>query len=132
MTIKNLVKIKDYHSFLLQESSIWTSVKTRLLKERNTLLENNSKQIQEVERKYFAGFSYKEQKLKQPTETEEIKELNHKLSLIEQHLKTLENEWNRTEYYLVYQFEMIEIQPELSKVFFDYAMRVMNSTRTYN
>jgi len=132
LTIKNLVKIKDYHSFLLQESSIWTSVKTRLLKERNTLLENNSKQIQEVERKYFAGFSYKEQKLKQPTETEEIKELNHKLSLIEQHLKTLENEWNRTEYYLVYQFEMIEIQPELSKVFFDYAMRVMNSTRTYN
>jgi len=132
LTIKNLVKIKDYHSFLLQESSIWTSVKTRLLKERNTLLENNSKQIQEVERKYFAGFSYKEQKLKQPTETEEIKELNHKLSLIEQHLKTLENEWNRTEYYLVYQFEMIEIQPELSNMFFDYAMQVMKSTRNYN
>jgi hypothetical protein len=132
LTIKNLVKIKDYHSFLLQESSIWTGVKTRLLKERNTLLENNSKQIQEVERKYFAGFSYKEQKLKQPTETEEIKELNHKLSLIEQHLKALENEWNRTEYYLVYQFEMIEIQPELSNMFFDYAMQEMKSTRNYN
>jgi hypothetical protein len=130
LAIKNLVKIKDYLLFLLQESTFWSNTKTKLLKQRDSVIEN-SKEIQEVERKYFLGFSRKEQKLRQTVETEEIKDLNYKLDLINQHLKTLEAEWNRTEYYTLLQFEMIEADPSLADLFFKHTIQEMKFAITY-
>jgi hypothetical protein len=138
--IKNLVKIKDYHSYILRQSVIWTNLKNQFLKEKLEKTKENTEYFKsivqkEVEDKYFLGFKYtskKEPDLKFFTETEEGKELRNKLALVEQRLELLENEWNRTEYYILYNFEMIEILPELTNSFFSYIMQEMKSVITYN
>ncbi len=128
--VKNLVKTKDYHSYILHQTTLWNNIKNHVLKERSDKIQSTTEQ--EVERKYFMGFSYKESKLKQVSETGEIIDLNNKLNIVEQRLELLENEWNRTEYYILYKFEMIEILPELTNSFFSYAMQEIKSSITYN
>jgi len=140
LAIKNLVKIKDYHSYLLRQSVIWRTLKKQFLDE---LVEKTQENVQrlhgiverKIEQKYFLGFKYKTTKepdISTFAETEEGKELKNKLAFIEQRLELLEQEWNRTEYYMLLQFEMIEIQPELANSFFSYAMQEMKSAITYH
>jgi hypothetical protein len=139
LVIKNLVKTKDYNSYILRQSVIWTNLKNQFLKDKLEKTKENTAYFKsivqkEVEDKYFLGFKYtskKEPELKFFSETEEGKELESKLAIVQQRLDLLENEWNRTEYYILYQFEMIEIQPELANSFFSYTMQEMKSAITY-
>lgn len=134
--IKNLVKIRDYHSYLLRQSVIWTSLKKQFLDQQLEATRENTEFLRSIteKEKYFLGFKFnstKEQSLDKFSETEEGKELTSKLALVQQRLELLENEWNRTEYYILYQFEMIEIPHVLSDSFFSFTMQEMKSKLTY-
>ena len=132
--IKNLVKIKDYHSYLLRQSIIWTNLKSMFLKQNIEQIEQQTEEFKQHTVKVkswknpFLAFS----DLPDDKPTEEQLETTNKLAVVQQRLELLENEWNRTEYYMLYQFEMIEIPPELSDSFFSYTIEEMKSNLTYH
>ena len=129
--IKNLVKIKDYHSYLLRQSVIWTNLKKQFIDQQLEGTRENTNRLRSITKRDFFSFT-KEPSVSTFSETEEGKELTNKLAIVQQRLELLENEWNRTEYYMLYQFEMIEVPHELTSSFFSFTMQEMKTALTYH
>jgi len=126
--IKNLVKIKDYHSYILRQTAVWNTLKSNFTVE----LEQINNKPKPVKKFNLTEWYFSIKPLTEQVVANDIQEVVQKLNIVQQRLELLENEWNRTEYYILYKFEMIEILPELTDSFFSYAMQQMKSSITYN
>ena len=129
--VKNFVKLKDYYTFLLRQSVVWNNLKTHFIKEQKNLLEliELEKNLSEP---FFAGIKGIISPKKAEQDKKEVEDLADKLLVVQRRLDLLLAEYNRVEYYSLYQFDQIELPPELATAFFEYAVQEMKSEINYH
>jgi hypothetical protein len=128
--VRNFVNIKDYFSFLVRQSVVWNKLKDHFLFEITKLqnLINSTEQPQKAP----SLFRRETQVSSRDTLKKELEDLQDKLTVTNMRLNLLLNEYNRTEYFMTYKMDQIEVPSELSSAFFDYAVQEMKSNLTYH
>lgn len=116
-TIKNFVHTKDYTTFLIHNTAVWTSLKTKFTEDLGQYPEGK-----------VSGFSW----FNKLTIDNSIRTaIIQKLSIVQQRLELIQNEYNRLQYYVVYKNEQIELHPELAESFFNYTADEIKSSINY-
>ena len=125
--IKNFVKLKDYYTFLLRQSVVWNNLKSHFIKEQSDLNQYKPRIIPRN-----SWFSDKQEFEATESVQKNKDDLVDKLLVVQRRLDLLLSEYNRVEYYSLYQFDQIELPPELSTAFFEYAVQEMKSEINYH
>ena len=117
-TIKSFVHTKDYTTYLIHNTSVWNSLKTKFTEDLGQHPEGK-----------VSGFSW----FNKLTVDNSIRtEIIQKLSLVQQRLELIQNEWNRLQYYVVYKHEQIELHPELAESFLSYIDQEIKSSINFH
>ena len=122
MTIRNLVKTSDYHMFLIDQNTIWNKILVEVQKDVPKVIQDAS---------LLRLFSNPKP---EPTEQEKQAKLEyeHRIEFVKQRLIIIENEWNRSETYIYYKFDMIETHDALASSFFEYVINSLKKFITYH
>lgn len=128
-TIKSFVNTKDYTTFLIHNTGVWNSFKTRFTED----LEQANNQPKPVKNKFqFIHWFLSNGSEKDYPVVYENNEIIQKLSLVQQRLELIQNEWNRLQYYVTYKHEQIELHPELAESFFSYIAEEIKSSINFH